>query len=279
MVIDRQRRERRLRRVLEDLRGPTVQGVAERLAPYVGEDEDLGAAVDCLLGAVDGLLTAETCDLVAADDRNNQAGIEAKVLRRERDETARELRHALVEIRETAACFFGREAGNDLLGVEGPTARAHQPTRLISQVDAALERLRDPATELPEPRVRVGISDDLRRDWIDLLETRLTRFRAALEALEGGKRVVARARHTKGVRIELHDDELSAIANLQEALLILGRNRKAARSVWKRQRPVGRPARWKSRRSKARKRASKGSKATKTGTADRKGSSKQVASS
>lgn len=262
----------------------TVQGVVKRLGPFVDEDADLAGAVDCLMGAVDGLLTADTENLVEADESKIRALIRIEQLRKQRDRAAQELRRVFVVVRQASACFFGREAGNAYLGVAGPTARAHQYDRLIGQVGVALESLRDPAKKLPKPqegvRAGVGFSEDLKLEWIELLETALTPLWEALEELKDGERETFDAQYQKGVRMELHDDELSAIANLQEALLILGRNRKAARSVWKRQRPVGRPARWKSRRSKAMKQAGKATKAkTTTGTTGSKVSSREVASS
>lgn len=267
--------------VLDELRAETVRGVVKRLGPFVDDDADLAGAVDCLMGAVDGLLAADTENLVEADEYKILASIRIEQLRKQRDQAARELRRALVVIRQVSAGFFGREAGNAYLGVEGPTARAHQQNRLIGQVRVTLESLRDPARKPPKLQkvVRAGVdfSEELKLEWIDLLETALTPLLEALEELKDGERETFNAQYQKGVRMELHDDELSAIANLQEALLILGRNRKAARSVWKRQRPVGRPARWKSRRSKAMKRAAKARKAK--ATTGSKASSKEVASS
>jgi hypothetical protein len=284
MVVDRQRRGNRLRLVLEKFRAETVQGIVKRLGCFVDENADLAAAVDCLMGAVDGLLTADTKNLVEADECKIRALSRIEQLRKQRDRAARELRRVLVLVRQAAACFFGREAGNAYLGVAGPTARAHQHDRLIAQVRVALESLRDPARKLPRPQegVKAGVDfgEGLKLEWIGLLDTALTPLSEALDELKDGDRETFHAQFQKGVRMELHDDELSAIANLQEALLILGRNRKAARSVWKRQRPVGRPARWKSRRSKAMKRAAKESRGkTTTRDSGSRVSSKEVASS
>lgn len=280
MVVDRQRREQRLQRLLQDLRGETVQGLVERLSPFVKEEDDLESAVVCLMDAVDGLLATETRELVEADERNVRTGLRIDGLRRERDEAARELRRALVEIREMATFFFGREVGNELLDVQGPTARAHHRDRLKRQVRRALASLRDPATELPEPRKGIALSPDLKQEWIGMLETARTRLQETLDEMKAGEMERTRAQQTKGVRIELHDDELSAIANLQEALLIVGRKPELARSVWKRQRPVGRPARRKKRKRKATQRTGKGSpKKTTTRKAGSKMSSKEVASS
>jgi len=121
---------------------------------------------------------------------------------------------------------------------------------------------------------------DLPKTWSRSLETALTALKKTIARIGEGERQIEATRHDKDVKMELHDTELSAIANLQEALLILGRKPETARIIWQKQRPVGRPARRKKRKRRAEKQTRKGSKAkTTTQTTPSKVSSKEVAKS
>jgi len=285
MVIDRERREKALRGLLKENRGETVEGVVEHLAPYADEDVDLAGCVDGLLRTLERRLADHTDELIQADDRNAAELDRLGLLRLERDEAARELRRAFVKVRDTLAMMYGRPAGDRFLGIRGSSPRAHDPRRLMLQVDATLDRLRDPDRKLP-PKTRVALPmteeeiRDLPRTWSRSLETALTALQKTLDRIGEGEKLIDATRHHKDVKMELHDTELSAIANLQEALLILGRKPETARIIWQKQRPVGRPARRKKRKRKARKRTGKASKAkTTTQTTPSKVSSKEVAKS
>lgn len=285
MVIDRQRRENALRSLVKELRGKTVEGVAERLAPYADEGVDLAACVDGLLGALKRLLADHTDELIRADERNAAGLDRLDLLRLDRDEAARELRRAFVKIRTTLTMMYGRETGDRFLGIRGHSPRAHDPRRLMLQVDATLDRLRDPDRKLP-PKTRVALPmteeeiRDLPKAWSRSLETTLTTLRKTIDRIGEGEKRIEATRHDKDVKMELHDTELSAIANLQEALLILGRKPKTARTIWKKQRPVGRPARRKKRKRRAEKQTRKRSQTKRTTEATpEKVSSREVAKS
>lgn len=285
MVLDRHRREESLRSLVKELRGKTVEGVAERLAPYADEGVDLADCVDGLLGALERLLEDHSQQLMRADEQNAAELDRLALLRLDRDEAARELRRAFVKVRNTLAMMYGREAGDRFLGIRGDSPRAHDPRRLMLQVDATLDRLRDPDRKLP-PKTRVALPmseeeiRDLPKTWSRSLETPLTALQEAIDRIAEGEKQIEATRHDKDVKMELHDTELSAIANLQEALLILGRKPETARIIWKKQRPVGRPARRKKRKRRAKKETKKRSQTPKTTKATpEKVSSREVAKS
>jgi hypothetical protein len=266
MVVDRQRREKALRGLLEENRGKTVEGVVEHLAPYADEDVDLAGCVDGLLRTLERRLADHTDELIRADERNAAGLDRLDLLRLDRDEAA-------------------RVAGDRFLGIRGHSPRAHDPRRLMSQVHAALDRLQDPDRKLPKKtRVALPMTEeeirDLPKTWSRSLETALNALRKLMRRIGEGEKQIEATRHDKDVKMELHDTELSAIANLQEALLILGRKPEAARIIWQKQRPVGRPARQKKRKRRARKQTGKASKAkTTTQTTPSKMSSGEVAKS
>ena len=250
------RREKALRGLLKELREPTVQGVTERLAPYLDEEDVLTEGVDCLLDALQRLLADHTRDLTRADEDNAAIRDQLSLLRRNRDEAAQELRRAFVKVRNTLAVMYGRKAGDEVLGMQGSSPRAHDPRRLMLRVGAVLKRLQKPDLQLPkETRVDLPMTEeeirDLPRTWIRSLETALTPLEEAIDRIFEAERQIEATRQSKGATMELHDTELSAIANLQESLLILGRKPAAARIIWKKQRPVGRPARRKKRKRAA----------------------------
>lgn len=250
--MKRVRREHTLSALLRDYRGDTVEAVARRLEPYAEPDDDVAGSVDCLLRAVERMLADSQKESVRDSARHGRAMDHVEKLRRERNEAAHELRTLLVEIRDTTALLFGRKASNRLLAIKGATARAKSPGALLMQARFALEQLESPDVELPEPRVVMpGWEESAlasRKRWIESLRPAYTRLKEADKRLELETHGTDATRLDKGDIVDAYNEELTAIANLQEALLVLGREPEIARTIWERQRPVGRPARRKKRK-------------------------------
>lgn len=254
MVTARERREKELRSLLNKHREETVQGVVERLAAFVDEGEDLKAGVDCLLKAVERLVAADTADLTDAEEQHSLTLEQVDALRQERDAAARDLRQTLVEIRGTAALLFGREASHRLLRTKGPTARSQSPHRLAAQTQDVLRGLTDKDAKLPQAQISSAMTEDalraLQQGWVETLEKGLARLEEAADRLHAKRHQTDSTQLEKDETLHLHDRELSAIANLQQALLVLGRKPETARTIWQKQRPVGRPPRRKKRKRK-----------------------------
>jgi len=245
MVLDRHRRKNKLTSLLRQHRALTVETVARRLAPFADPDDDLTAGVDALLRATERLAAARQRDLDQADRRHRDTILGVQELRQERDKAAQELRRALVDLRETTTLLFGRRASNRLLAIKGPTPRAHNPSHLLMEARRTQGRLEDPEIRIPKPRVSLAGWDESiqRKQWIESLGTAVARLKDSSARLRRETHRTHSTLYDKGGRMSLHDQELSAVANLQEALLVLGRNPDIARTIWQKQRPLGRPAR------------------------------------
>jgi hypothetical protein len=245
MVIDRVRREWSLRRTLETSHAATVEGLCERFGPLLEEGEDLGAAVDLVLRVLERCLDARQRDLHQANRSHSSQRSDLRSLRQERGEAARELRQTLVGIRETLKSFYGRKRCNRLLHIQGPTPKAHDPVNLLDQADSALAGLRHIQKEPPKTRTR-GVQvpfEEWRTAWIESLETGHARLEKICRRLDEELCQSDSTQLGKDLALELHDRDLSAISNLQEALLVLGMKPVLARLVWRTQRPQGRPRR------------------------------------
>lgn len=152
MTTDRVRREMSLRNTLEYCHAETIRGMCERFAPLLESDEDLEGALDLLLRVLERGLGERQRGLDRADARHQGQRHRLAGLRRERNEAAREVRSALVAIRASLSGFCGRKAGSAWLGLQGDTAKAHDPVPLHNQARFALKRLRDPDLEPPKSR-------------------------------------------------------------------------------------------------------------------------------
>jgi len=261
-VMKRFRREHTLIALLRDYRGDTVEAVARRLAPFAEPDDDVAGSVDCLLRAVERMLAASQQEALHHSDRHGGTMDHVGELRQERNEAAQEMRKLLVEIRDATAALFGREASNHLLRIKGATARVKNPDALLFQARSALRRLENPDVELPEPRAAMpGWEESAqasRRRWSESLRAAHTRLQEAHKRLEEETHRTDSTRLHKGDTVDAYHQELTAIANLQEALLVVGEEPEIARTIWQRQRPVGRPARRKTRRQTKRRREAAG---------------------
>lgn len=247
-ILRQVRRQYALHDVLKASREPSVEGLCERFAPLLDEGEDLEDALGLLLDVLERCLERHLRNLDRVERKHSSHQRDVERLRAERDEVSREVRQELVEIRSTLAGFFNRQTSNWMVGIYGPTAKAKDPLMVLNQARVAIDHLGDPEY-LPEDLS--GVAKDLpleswRRSWRASLESGYARldplYQAALE--QGSNR---RTLRRKDQAVALHSEDLSAIAHLQEALLILGRQRRLARKVWQEQRPKGRPARRKAR--------------------------------
>ena len=251
-VMKRFRREHTLISLLRDYRGDTVEAVARRLAPFAEPDDDIAGSVDCLLRALERMLAASQKEVLRHSAKHGGTMDRVDELRRERNEAARELRKLLVETRDATTLLFGREASNLLLGIQGATARAKNPSALLLQARFALGRLESPDVELPEPRAAMPgwekSAQASRRRWSESLRAGYTPLEEANTRLEEETHRTDSTRVNKSDTVDAYHQELTAIANLQEALLVVGEEPEIARTIWDRQRPVGRPARRKKRR-------------------------------
>lgn len=244
-IIDRVRREWALRGTLEEFHKLTVEGLCERFAPMVEDGEDLGEAVDLLLRVLERCLDARESDLDDADGHHVNLKKRLGRLRERRGEAADELRRTLVDIRHTLTSFYGRKTSNRLLHIQGPTPKAHDPINLLGQAHSAFVGLRS-AEEEPPKRQSQGVRvpfQEWRRAWIESLESGHARLEEICNRIENETIRGQSTQRGKDLAADLHDRDLSAISNLQEALLILGMQPDLGRLVWKRQRPEGRPRR------------------------------------
>ena len=244
MVIDRVRREHALRGLLEKLHDTTVQRLCERLAPLLEEGEDLEEAVGLLLRVLKRCLDARESDLDRADGDHANQELSLKHLRQQRGEAARELRSTLVDIRDTLTSFYGRQTSNRLLHIQGPTPKAHDPFNLLGRAHTALVRLHSAEKEPPRRSRGVRVPfHQWRSEWIEQLEKGHARLEKICERIGYEVRERETTQLGKDLALDLHDRDLSAISNLQEALLVLGMEPELARIVWRKQRPEGRPRR------------------------------------
>lgn len=275
MIDDRVRREEVLRAGLREHHEVTVRALAEQMAPYVEEGEDLAASVDCLLRVLERRLSGHRRELVQVESQHDATNDLLGKLRRERDEAAGHLHREYVQLRTATAGFLGREASNRLLALEGPTAPAHHPIKLSAQVKGTLARLESRETKIPPPRLPnlPELTEEWRQSTIESLKAARDRLEEALDKVKAKQSKSSDTKDEKDDRMALYDRELSAIANLQESLLVLGMKLDLARTVWQKQRPAGRPRRRK--RRGATKRRPK--QTTKTTT--REASSKEVSAS
>jgi len=244
-IIDRVRRKKALRGTLEQFHGLTVEGLCERFAPLLEDGEELGQAVDLLLRVLERCLESRESDLDHADKHHVNLKQNLEHLRQRRGEAAGELRRTLVDIRHTLTSFYGRKTSNRLLHIQGPTPKAHDPIHLLGQTHSALVGLRNADKEPPKRHsrgVRVPF-EEWRTAWIESLASGYARLEEICNRIE---KETIRSQSTqlgKDLAAGLHDRDLSAISNLQEALLILGMRPDLGRLVWERQRPEGRPRR------------------------------------
>jgi hypothetical protein len=251
--LKRFRREHTLLALLHDYRGDTVEAVARRLAPFAEPGDDIAGSVDCLLRALERMLAASQQESLRGRARHGGTMDRVGELRRERNEAAHEMRTLLVEIRDTTTLLFGRKASNHWLRIQGATARERSPHDLLFQARSALRRLESPDVDLPEPRAAMpGWEDPIqasRRRWSEALRAAFTRLEEAKTRVEEETHRTDATRLLKSDSVDAYHQELTAIANLQEALLVVGEEPEIARTIWDRQRPVGRPARRKRIRS------------------------------
>lgn len=249
MIHDRMRREGVLHKGLRNLHEETVRAFAEQMAPYVEHDEDLAGSVDCLLRVLGRRLSGHRRELEQVESQHDETTAGLDRLRRERDEAARDLHREYVQLRRAITGYVGREAGNGLLGVEGPTAPAHHPTLLSEQVQGTLLRLENPETEIPPPRLPSlpELTEEWRQSTLESLNAARNRLDEKLAKVASNQLLSSATKGDKDGRMALYDRELSAIANLHEALLVLGMKLDLARTVWQKQRPEGRPKRRKKR--------------------------------
>jgi hypothetical protein len=158
--------------------------------------------------------------------------------------TFRQLTVQRVCNRSALAGLFGRRTSNRMLGIHGPTAKANDPVLLLRHAHMAAGRLASPdfvPANSPEAADAVPL-EHWRRSWRESLERGHDRLEEVCRELahHADNRSTLRE---KSLEMRLHRDDLSAIAHLQEGLLMLGMERDLARKVWQNQRPMGRPAR------------------------------------
>jgi|GEM_PF-2794145 hypothetical protein len=242
-VTDRVRRAQALHAGLQEHHDTAAEEIVKHLAAYTEEGEDLAGSVDLLLRVVERRVAASPEELESAEDLYSVATTRVDDARKKRDEASQKLRDQLIEIREVLAIAIKRETGNKILGLDGDTARAHNPGRLLKQAQKACRRLADPGRKLPKPKVP-GASElegTWRKDSIQKLETGCRGLEEALKGLQATEGEAKALLDLKDEEVATQDRELSAIAHLQEALLVLGMQLDLARNVWKEQRKAGRP--------------------------------------
>lgn len=234
----RVRRQKQLAAVLEVHREESVYAFAEQLAPFVEEGEDLAGSIDCVLRVLARRLSGHRRELAEAEDRYSKNSERLLKLRRLRDQAARELHRLYLGIRAATRGNVGRAASDLLLGLHGPIAQPHRRSKLMSQVHETLTRLEGPDLVLPEPRLTnlPPLTETWRRSTIELLRTAYDRLAELVDeiALEEWRETIHRGH--KDDQMVVHDLDLSAISDLQKAVLVLGRLPDLARKVWQSQR-------------------------------------------
>jgi hypothetical protein len=168
------------------------------LAPFFAAGETPVDAAS-LLSAIGRLLADRRRALVDGDEAHLAELADDGAPRWRRDEAAGELAARVVDLRRAFVGLYGRGAERTLLGLEGPTARAHHPVALARQGRRILERLSDPGAAPPEPPYATV---DFGR-WAAELKPPLEALESALDEVA---RELRRAETTKAARERAADE-------------------------------------------------------------------------
>jgi|GEM_PF-855525 len=167
-------------RLNQDLLGTAAEG--ETVPDYIALLLQLGRHLE---EKMQELVAADEAHLIELDDDQDP--------RLRREEAAADLHEKVVEIREALGGFFGTSEAGSLLGVEGPTSS--DPRTLHRQAMRLLERLREPAPELPSLRLnglqldRAALAEELQPavDELDRALVDIARERREAESTQEQK--------------------------------------------------------------------------------------------
>ncbi len=161
------------------------------------------------------------------DDVHQQEAAQDWVPRDRRDEAVASAYEDLVAVRRYVAGMLDERAASSLLGLTDRTPR--QPDELRMQMEAALRRLKDPASHVPEPRI-----EGLEPDWepaIRQLERGLENLDAALENLADEAEAIRQARALREQALEAHRDMVSGGRSMLRGLYVMAGRRDLAASI------------------------------------------------
>lgn len=219
MVNDRRKLNRALRTAIVVHEAEVLEGLRERLEPFLGDGAVAGFAK--FYRALTRFLASRETEMVAADEAVYTDRLDNRPPIRDRNKAAGELRTKLLELRRIAAGALGAPEGDELLALEG--AVTEDPLRLHQQGVITLQRLRDP--ELPTPPLRWAGMDFDRQVLASALEPSIVVLGAALEAVEEDRKLVLSMQEAKNEAMKLHDDGAQAVAGFLTFVFRLGGKR------------------------------------------------------
>lgn len=148
--------------------------------------------------------------LVAADEAHLEELDDDQDPRLRRDEAAEALYQKVIEVREAMLGVFGSTRADALLGISGRTAR--DPLFLLRQAARVLERLREPAPDLPPRRLNGLVLD--RNALADELQPAVESLAAALQDVDRERRETETTKGFKDEALEAFDVSAGGVARM-----------------------------------------------------------------
>lgn len=158
-VTDRQKVAKSIVAAARTHAGEVAVNLQRRLTPLLREGQTL-PDFESLQDLLARYLEETTEAIIAAEEKHFREQDDDLRPRRQRDEAAQALHGTLVRIRETLAAAYGPEQFRELAGIREGTA--DEPVTLVRQARRVLDRLRDPAPDLPTQPLE-GVQVDLQR--------------------------------------------------------------------------------------------------------------------
>lgn len=203
MVTDREKVDEALVAALATHREKVLEGLQERLGPWLPEDVDARGFAP-YYEAVARLIATHKGKLVEADRRAQADRLADRLTRRRRDEVTAELRRLLLTLRLATKAVFGPDDGVELLQLEG---RLRPDPKIVHRAALdVLENLQRPDLDLPElevPGVQVQASD-----WVARLEPLAAELGKLLEDVARDRQEAGGVTVEKNEALTEHDREV-----------------------------------------------------------------------
>jgi hypothetical protein len=214
-ILRRQRLTTDLVSSLETHEDDIVAALGEVLAPFVDEGERL--ELRTLLRALRRLIQNREDRLQQAAYHRNVEAYEDRLRRVELGERTAEVRELLLDLRRTAAGYYGKELADAFLGLEARTGRYSR--EVLADGETVLERLADPEMALPERRFKHA--ELVREEWHDLLEGPVRELARAVDAHHQDQGETGDAVTLKDLELERHDHDVNWAARWVVAMYSL----------------------------------------------------------
>ena len=187
---------------LETHEDEIVDALGKVLAPFVEDGKRL--ELRTLVRALRDLIQNREDRLQEAGyDRHREAG-EDQARRADVRERTAEVRQLLLDLRRTAAGYYGKELADAFLGLEKRTGR--YPREVLADGESVLERLADGKWSLPKPRYAHAVLD--RESWHASLEGPVTALARAVDDHHRDRKETETALIKKDLELDQHDHDV-----------------------------------------------------------------------